>query len=264
MSLTGCKSLYGTYERPEVKMNGIVRDPVNDEATLEGTNNFGQLPWRSMFTDTYLQAIIEKTLANNPDLLNAALNIDIAEQQLNSAKLAFLPTVALTPQGTISHFGSHVEATKSYTLPITASWEIDLFGKLRNAKKAAQMSMIQMQDYKVAVQTKLICNVANLYYTLLMLDRQNKIVTDMATLTKSTWDMMQLQMDYGRARSTSVQSAQSAYYSVQTQATDIKRQIREAENSLSLLMGEPAHSIARGTLDNQNLPSNFSDRKSVV
>ena len=91
-----------------------------------------------------------------------------------------------------------------------------------------------------------------------MLDRQNKIVTDMATLTKSTWDMMQLQMDYGRARSTSVQSAQSAYYSVQTQATDIKRQIREAENSLSLLMGEPAHSIARGTLDNQNLPSNFS------
>lgn len=259
MSLTGCKSLYGTYERPEVKMNGIVRDPVNDEATLEGTNNFGQLPWRSMFTDTYLQAIIEKTLANNPDLLNAALNIDIAEQQLNSAKLAFLPTVALTPQGTISHFGSHVEATKSYTLPITASWEIDLFGKLRNAKKAAQMSMIQMQDYKVAVQTKLICNVANLYYTLLMLDRQNKIVTDMATLTKSTWDMMQLQMDYGRARSTSVQSAQSAYYSVQTQATDIKRQIREVENSLSLLMGEPAHSIARGTLDNQNLPSNFSD-----
>lgn len=258
MSLTGCKSLYGTYERPEVKMNGIVRDPVNDEATLEGTNNFGQLPWRSMFTDTYLQAIIEKTLANNPDLLNAALNIDIAEQQLNSAKLAFLPTVALTPQGTISHFGSHVEATKSYTLPITASWEIDLFGKLRNAKKAAQMSMIQMQDYKVAVQTKLICNVANLYYTLLMLDRQNKIVTDMATLTKSTWDMMQLQMDYGRARSTSVQSAQSAYYSVQTQATDIKRQIREAENSLSLLMGEPAHSIARGTLDNQNLPSNVS------
>ena len=86
MSLTGCKSLYGTYKRPEVKMNGIVRDPVNDEATLEGTNNFGQLPWRSMFTDTYLQAIIEKTLANNPDLLNAALNIDIAEQQLNTTR----------------------------------------------------------------------------------------------------------------------------------------------------------------------------------
>jgi efflux transporter, outer membrane factor lipoprotein, NodT family len=258
LSLTGCKSLYGTYKRPEVKTDGLVRDPANDQTTLEGANDFGQLPWRDVFTDPNLQAIIEKTLTNNPDLLNAALNIDIAEQQLGAAKLAFLPSLALAPQGTITHFGSHVEATKLYTLPIASSWEIDLFGNLRNAKKAAQMAMIQMQDYKVAVQTKLICNVANLYYTLLMLDRQNKIVTDMATLTKSTWDMMQLQMDYGRARSTSVQSAQSAYYGVQARATDIKKQTREVENSLSLLMGEPVHGIARGTLDNQKLPSNFS------
>ena len=258
LSLTGCKSLYGTYKRPEVKTDGLVRDPINDQTTLEGANDFGQLPWRDVFTDPNLQAIIEKALTNNPDLLNAALNIDIAEQQLGAAKLAFLPSLAFAPQGTITHFGSHVEATKSYTLPIASSWEIDLFGNLRNAKKAAQMAMIQMQDYKVAVQTKLICNVANLYYTLLMLDRQNKIVTDMATLTKSTWDMMQLQMDYGRARSTSVQSAQSAYYGVQARATDIKKQTREVENSLSLLMGEPVHSIARGTLDNQKLPSNFS------
>lgn len=258
LSLTGCKSLYGTYKRPEVKTDGLVRDPINDQTTLEGANDFGQLPWRDVFTDPNLQAIIEKTLTNNPDLLNAALNIDIAEQQLGAAKLAFLPSLALAPQGTITHFGEHVEATKSYTLPLASSWEIDLFGNLRNAKKAAQMAMIQMQDYKVAVQTKLICNVANLYYTLLMLDRQNKIVTDMATLTKSTWDMMQLQMDYGRARSTSVQSAQSAYYGVQARATDIKKQTREVENSLSLLMGEPVHSIARGTLDNQKLPSNFS------
>lgn len=258
LSLTGCKSLYGTYKRPEVKTDGLVRDPINDQITLEGANDFGQLPWRDVFTDPNLQAIIEKTLTNNPDLLNAALNIDIAEQQLGAAKLAFLPSLALAPQGTITHFGSHVEATKLYTLPIASSWEIDLFGNLRNAKKAAQMAMIQMQDYKVAVQTKLICNVANLYYTLLMLDRQNKIVTDMATLTKNTWDIMQLQMDYGRARSTSVQSAQSAYYGVQARATDIKKQTREVENSLSLLMGEPVHSIARGTLDNQKLPSNFS------
>ena len=258
LSLTGCKSLYGTYKRPEVKTDGLVRDPINDQTTLEGANDFGQLPWRDVFTDPNLQAIIEKALTNNPDLLNAAFNIDIAEQQLGAAKLAFLPSLAFAPQGTITHFGSHVEATKSYTLPLASSWEIDLFGNLRNAKKAAQMAMIQMQDYKVAVQTRLICNVANLYYTLLMLDRQKQIITDMAALTKNTWDIMQLQMDYGRARSTSVQSAQSAYYGVQARATDIKKQTREVENSLSLLMGEPVHGIARGTLDNQKLPSNFS------
>ncbi len=256
--LTGCKSLYGNYERPDVKTSGIVRDPVDDKAALAGSSDFGNLPWRSVFTDPQLQTLIEKALENNPDLLNAALNIDIAEQQLRASKLAFLPSVVFAPNGSISHFGTHTSSTQAYTLPITASWDVDLFGKLRSQKKAAQMALIQSRDYKVAVQTNLICNVANLYYTLLMLDRQKQIVDDMSGLTKNTWDMMKLQMEFGRARSTSVQSAEAAYYSVQTQGADIKRQIRETENTLSLLLGEPAQSIARGSLENQSLPTNFS------
>lgn len=256
--LTGCKSLYGNYERPDVKTSGIVRDPVDDKGALAGSNDFGNLPWRSVFTDPQLQTLIEKALENNPDLLNAALNIDIAEQQLRASKLAFLPSVVFAPNGSISHFGTHTSSTQAYTLPVTASWDVDLFGKLRSQKKAAQMALIQSRDYKVAVQTNLICNVANLYYTLLMLDRQKQIVDDMSGLTKNTWDMMKLQMEFGRARSTSVQSAEAAYYSVQTQGADIKRQIRETENTLSLLLGEPAQSIARGSLENQSLPTNFS------
>ena len=256
--LTGCKSLYGNYERPDVKTSGIVRDPVDDKGALAGSSDFGNLPWRSVFTDPQLQTLIEKALENNPDLLNAALNIDIAEQQLRASKLAFLPSVVFAPNGSISHFGTHTSSTQAYTLPITASWDVDLFGKLRSQKKAAQMALIQSRDYKVAVQTNLICNVANLYYTLLMLDRQKQIVDDMSGLTKNTWDMMKLQMEFGRARSTSVQSAEAAYYSVQTQGADIKRQIRETENTLSLLLGEPAQSIARGSLENQSLPANFS------
>lgn len=258
LSLTGCKSLYGTYERPDVKVNGIVRDPVDDKAILEGANDFGNLPWRSVFTDPQLQGLIEKALNNNPDLLNAALNIDIAEQQVKTSKLAFLPSVVFAPTGTISHFGSHTSSTQAYTLPVSASWDVDLFGKLRSAKKAAQMMLIQSHDYQVSVQTTLICSVANLYYTLLMLDQQKQIVDDMSGLTKNTWDMMKLQMEYGRARSTSVQSAESAYYSVQTQSADIRRQIRETENTLSLLLGEPAQGIARGSLDSQSLPTSFS------
>lgn len=258
LTLTGCKSLYGTYERPEVKTDGIVRDPVDDQATLEGSNDFGNLPWRSVFTDPQLQTLIEKALTNNPDLLNAMLNVDMAEAQLKAAKLSFLPSVLLSPTGTISHFGDHVEATKSYTLPVVASWDIDLFGSLRSSKRATAMSLLQAKDYQVAVQTRLISNVANLYYTLLMLDRQMEIITDMEKLTKDTWDMMKLQMDYGRARSTSVQSAEAAYYSVKNQGVDLKRQTREIENSLSLLLGEPAHAIARGKLDGQSLPESFA------
>lgn len=99
LSLTGCKSLYGNYKRPKAKMTGVVRHPIDDHAQLDGTNDFGNLPWRSVFTDTLLQKIIERSLDNNPNLINAILNIDIAEQQLRAAKLAFLPNVILNLQG---------------------------------------------------------------------------------------------------------------------------------------------------------------------
>ena len=154
--------------------------------------------------------------------------------------------------------GEGAEANKSYTLPLAASWNVDLFGTLRSSKKAAAMSLLQTKDYQLAVQTRLISNVANLYYTLLMLDKQMEIVTDMENLTKDTWDMMKLQMEFGRARSTSVQSAEAAYYSVKNQSVNIKRQIHESENSLSLLLGEPAQTIARGKLDGQSLPESYA------
>ena len=194
--LTGCKSLYGTYERPkDVRTDSIVRDPVTGVGYLSATDTtgFGNLPWRSVFTDPQLQVLINKTLTNNPDLLNAALNIHIAEQQVKTAKLAFLPQVAFSPQGTLSQFGTGA-VSKTYSLPLSASWNVDLFGNLLSQKRAAQVALLAARDYQLAVKTNLICNVANLYYTLLMLDRQLEIITNMEGLTKETWDMMKLQM----------------------------------------------------------------------
>lgn len=260
VTLTGCKSLYGKYERPAVNTSGLIRDAVNDNDTLAvtDTTSFANIPWRSVFTDPQLQTLIEKTLANNPDLLNAALNIDMAEAQLKVAKLAFLPGITFTPQGTISTWDGQ-KANKTYSLPVNASWDANLFGSLTAAKRSVQVTMLQMKDYQVAVQTKLIANVANMYYTLLMLDKQLQIVTDMEKLTKDTWGIMKVQLQTVRGvRSTAVQSAESNYLSVQTQKEDIKRQIRETENSLSLVMGEQAHAISRSTLDAQNLPTTFS------
>lgn len=260
VTLTGCKSLYGKYERPAVNTSGLIRDAVNDNDTLAvtDTTSFANIPWRSVFTDPQLQTLIEKTLANNPDLLNAALNIDMAEAQLKMAKLAFLPGITFTPQGTISTWDGQ-KANKTYSLPVNASWDANLFGSLTAAKRSTQVSMLQMKDYQVAVQTKLIANVANMYYTLLMLDKQLQIVTDMEKLTKDTWGIMKVQLQTVRGvRSTAVQSAESNYFSVQTQKEDIKRQIRETENSLSLVMGEQAHAISRSTLDAQSLPTTFS------
>lgn len=254
--------LYSKYERPdEVNTKGLIRDLTSDADTLvtNSDDNFGNLPWREVFTDPQLQSLIEKALENNADLRNAALNVKMMQTMLTVSKLAFLPSVAIAPQGTISQVQMDgASVNKTYQLPVSASWTIDLFGNLLSQKRSAQMKLLATKDYQVVVQTNIICGVANLYYTLMMLDEQLRIVTDMEGLTKETWDMMKLQMELGRARSTSVQSAEASYYSVQAQKATIKQQIREMENSMSLLLNEPGHQITRGEFYNQSLPSQFA------
>lgn len=251
--------IYNKYERPEVNATGLVRDVTSTTDTLAvtDTTSFGNLPWRSVFTDPQLQALIEQGLEHNTDLLNAALNVKMVEAQLTAAKLAFVPSFTFSPQGTISSWDGS-KATKTYSLPINASWSIDLFGNLLNQKRSAQMALLATKDYQLVVKTNLIANIANAYYTLLMLDKQLEIVDNMTQLTKDTWDMMKLQKELNNAKETSVQSAEANYYSVLAQAADLKRQIRETENSLSLLLGQQAQTIARGKIENQSLPTEFS------
>ena len=257
--LSGC-GLYNKYERPEVDTKGLVRDTVSitDTLAVADTTTFGNLPWRSVFTDPQLQALIQQGLDNNPDLLNAALNVHMVNEALKVARLAFLPSVTLSPQGTLQSFDG-AAATKAYTLPVSASWNLDLFGNLLSVKRSAQMQLIATKDYQTVVKCNIISSIANLYYTLLMLDRQLEIVIDMEQLTKETWEKMKF-MHENRVgyRSTAVQSAEAAYYQVQTQRIDILRQTREIENSISLLIGQPGQTIPRSTFADQSLPSEFS------
>lgn len=260
----GSCGIYNKYERPDVNVKGLVRDSasISDTLAVSDTTSFGNLPWRSVFTDPQLQSLIETGLAHNTNMLNAALNVKMVEAQLKVAKLAFVPSFTFAPSGTITSWDGN-KATKVYSLPVQASWSIDLFGNLLNAKRSAQMSLLATKDYQLVVQTGLISNIANMYYTLMMLDKQLEIVDNMTTLTKDTWNIMKLQKELGRVKETGVQSAESNYYSVLAQAADLKRQIRETENSLSLLLGQPAQTINRGKLEDQSLPSTFSTGVSI-
>lgn len=258
--LLGSCGLYNKYERPEVNTIGLVRDSVSltDTLVANDTTSFGNLPWRSVFTDPQLQTLIETGLEHNTDLLNAALNVKMVEAQLLAAKLAFVPSFTFSPQGTLSSWDGN-KAAKIYSLPISASWNVDLFGNLLSQKRSAQVALLATKDYQLVVKTNVITNIANMYYTLLMLDRQLEIVDNMVDLTKDTWDKMAALKDTRLGyRSTSVQSAEANYYSVLAQSTDLKRQIREIENSLSLLLGQPAQAIQRGKIEDQSLPSDFS------
>ena len=256
--MTSC-GLYNKYERPQVDTYGLVRDVASNTDTLAvaDTASFGNLPWREVFTDPQLQSLIETGLANDTNLLNAALNVKMVADQLMIAKLAFVPGFTFSPQGTVASWDGN-KASKTYSLPVTASWSVDLFGNLLNVKRSAQMALLATKDYQQVVQTKVISNIANMYYTLLMLDKQLQVVNDMSKLVEETWNIMKIQKELGRVKETSVQSAEANLYSVQAQAADLKRRIRETENSLSLLLGQQAQTIKRGTFEGQSLPSKFS------
>ena len=263
--LLGSCGVYNKYERPSVDTQGLIRDVESDADTLavapQDTASFGNLPWRAVFTDPQLQALIEQGLQKNSDLRNAALTVQMYETMLKAAKLAFLPAINFGSNslGNIQTIYTDPSQTnKSYSFPMTASWTLDLFGNILSQKRSTQMKLLGFKDYQMAVRAQVIGGIANCYYTLLMLDEQVRIVTEMSKMAKETWEMMKLQHQLGRMRSTSVQSAEASYLNTLTQANDFRRQIRSTENALSLLIGQAGQQIPRSTLAQQSLPTEFS------
>lgn len=256
--LSSC-GIYNKYERPEVNTKGLYRDVAGDQDTLAAadTTTLGSTPWRQVFTDPKLQTLIDSALANNSDLLTAALSVKQSEDMLKVAKLAYVPSFVFSPNGSLSSWDG-AKTTKTYSLPIQASWTVDLFGSLLNAKRAQQAALIQARDYQRAVRTSIIASVANCYYTLLMLDEQLRITKETETLTEQTWKTMQDMKEYYGYKETSVLSAKANYLSVKASIPEIERQIRETENSLCLLLAQAPTHIDRGTFEGQSLPTNLS------
>ncbi len=258
--LSSCH-IYKSYDRPEdITTAGLYRDTVAGGDTLVAdTANFGNLPWREVFTDPKLQALIEQALTSSPDIRIAALKVKEAQAPLLASKLAFIPALTLSPQGTVSSWDKG-KATQTYSLPVTASWQIDLFGQLLNLKRQAQATLEQTKAYEQNTRVQLIANTANLYYTLLMLDRQLEITEGTAEILKKNTETMEAMKESGIYNTTeaAVEQSRAAYAQVQASLPDIRTNIREIENSLCLLLGEPAHAIERGILEEQQLPSDFS------
>lgn len=250
--LSSC-GIYTKYQPAETTPDNL----YGEEVAVDDTTNFGNVNWRELFTDPQLQALIEQGLQNNTDLRSAQLQIEEAEAALMSAKLAFLPSFALSPQGTISSFDGG-KATKTYTLPVTASWELDIFGRLRNAKQQAKALYAQSKDYQQAVRTQLIAGIANVYYTLLMLDEQLAISQQTEEAWKETVASTRALMDAGLANEAATSQMEAAYYSVQTSILDLKEQINQVENSLALLLAETPRRYERGKQADQQLPEDVA------
>lgn len=244
VGLSGCH-IYRAYERPdEVVADSLYRQSVAAEDTV----SLASLSWKELFTDPQLQQLIDIGIRNNTDLNIARLRVEEAEALLLSSKLAYLPSVSLTPQGTMSSAGG-TKTSKTYNLAASADWELDIFGKLTNAKRGAKAVLEQSEAYRQAVQTQLVATIANSYYTLLMLDKQ----LDITHRTAETWDenlrAMKALKKAGQTTEMAVAQTEATKLSTDASVLSIEQQISELENSLSALLGMTSQTVKRSTLD---------------
>lgn len=249
--LTGSCSPYRTYSRPE----DIVADNLFGDDVPPGgdTASVASIPWRQFFTDLRLQALIDSGLVNNADLQIASLRVKEAEATLSAARLAYLPGVSLNPQGGISRFGGE-SAVKTYSLGLSADWEIDIAGRITNEKRGALASLHRQRSYRQAVATQLVATIANSYYTLLTLDRQ----LDISQQSLDAWDeiirTLEARKSVGEGHEASVAQARASRMDVETTILSLSQQIKTQENSLCTLLGVAPRKIERGDLESQLFP----------
>lgn len=251
--LMGSCSIYKDYKRPEVRTDGLYGDniPAGDTATI------GNLAWRELFTDPSLQSLIEEGLQNNTDIRIARLRTEEAAATLRTSRLAYLPSLSLTPQGTLSSFDGQ-KTTKTYQLSAAASWELDIFGRLTNAKRGARAALEQSDAYRQAVQTQLIATIAGSYYTLLMLDAQVAISEETAANWQENVKTLQALKNAGQTTEAAVAQAEANRLAVGASLKTLLQQLNETENSLCTLLGRTPQAIERGTLAGQQFPQQLA------
>lgn len=258
--LSACKQ-YSNYERPDTLTKGIdslYRDSTRQYQVVKAdTTNFGNTPWKKVFTDAKLQTLIQKALDNNLDLQSAELTVQQSQAALKVARLAYYPTLSFNPQGTVSSwdFG---KATKTYSFPINASWQLASFGKIRNTKKQAEANLELSKAYKQAARTSIIAGVANMYYTLQMLDEQLRTTKETVEIWKESVRTMELMKQAGMTNEAAIGQARANLIQLEASVPTLEQNIREVENALCLILNIPAEPIARNAFNADNFTASFS------
>lgn len=233
LMLSSC-GIYKKYELPGENQSKVASDY---KAAVEAEPDSASLPylgWREVFTDPMLQGYIQRALDSNKDLANAKLRIDQARAQLKGAKLSYFPSAAFTPNvGSASYGGSHMQV--SYSLPIALNWELDAFGKILNRKRGAQVGVDQAEAYEQAVRSQIVCGVANIYYSLVLLDQQLDLTRRTSAIWEDQVETMKLMKTAGMTTEAAVSQSQAQYYNILATIPDLERQQSELQNSLCLL-----------------------------
>lgn len=230
--VVGSCGLYPKYERPEIDV------PFTETIEVPG--------WRDMYTDPRLRTLIEKALADATSPAIAELKVQEAEAALEKARGQFLPSLD----------GSGSADIRYGTLGagLRASWQLDIFGKARNATMAARSALQGSEAYSQAMKASLIAAVAQSFYTLLVLDAE----LDISLKTLDNWDrtisVLESLKAAGKTNSISILQAKATRMKLESSAIGLRGSIEMEENSLKALIGDREMNIERGVLGESSLP----------
>ena len=249
--LTGC-STYSRYHRAEIPTENLYRTlPAGID-----TVTIASMSWREMFTDRKLQSLIETGIKQNTDLNVARLRVEAAEAALITAKLSYLPSLGINAEGGSSQYDG--TTAKTYNVGASASWELDIFGRLTAAKRGAVAALQGSRDYQQAVQTQLVATIADSYYTLSMLDTQMAINNRTLENWRATVRTLEALKKVGKANEAGVLQAKANVMQLESSQLAIRKSISETENALSAIIAMPSHSIERNNLTEASFPDTIS------
>ena len=249
--LTGCGT-YSRYHRTDIQTENLYR---NLSADMD-TTTIASMSWREMFTDRKLQSLIETGLEQNTDLNVARLRVEAAEAALMTAKLSYLPSLGINAEGSSSRYDG--ATAKTYNVGASASWELDIFGRLTAAKRGAVAALQGSRDYRQAVQTQLVATIADSYYTLAMLDAQREINRRTLENWRATVRTLETLKKVGRSNEAGVLQAKANVMRLESSQLAILKSVSETENALSAILAMPSHTIERSNLAEASFPDTVS------
>ncbi len=248
------------YERPkEIVSENTFRTDLISKDSL----SMAQISWREIFTDPLLQKHIAKSLENNLDVRIALQNISAADAYLKQYKASYFPTLSVgsnftwQTQSLNSQAGQLLNSRQygnQFDITANASWELDVWGKLRAQEKAGFASYLGTVAAHQAVKSELVSSVASSYYQLLTLDDQKKIINETLIQRRKSLETSIALKEAGTLTEVAVQQSQALVFNAESLLVNIDVQIYQLENALSLLMAEPPHSIERTSIAAQKLP----------
>ncbi len=242
IGIAGC-TLAPQYHRPTARLPETWNAPNTN--SLSATNLAAEIGWRSFFPDPRLQQLIELALTNNRDLRSASLRLDLARTEYRIRRSPLLPEVDGNASGIRQRTSGEIYAfdggtiLSTYSVGATASYEVDLFGRIRSLKDAALENFLATEETRQSIQISLVAEVATEYLTQLRLREAKAIAQQTLETVQSSYQLIRKRFELGAASELELRTAEGQVETVRVNAAAFLQQLAESENALAQLIGQP-------------------------